>query len=383
MSSTHTRAEVQDYLDRMRTALADLPDVEISEIMDDAGGHVVEVADELGEDFSAEALTTRLGTPEVYARELRAAAGYPPPNQAVVAAAPQPVFAARFAFWALVAGTAAAFGMGIGGRNGFPLALLVAVFVVWAIVLLHRKPELLGQVGELPETTALRQALAQAEDGPPGKTIAYVRSLQPAWWLARAALIAISGVVLDGVGPLLLVTLGLAALALLSGPRAKTDRRWLWVSLPAGAFAAGVLLFIIGSAIPNSRYDNSYATSYAPPTPSLPSNVYVFDKDGKALTDVYLYDEDGRPLESSFYGCDHDGSRYRDDNRYPKPKVDYDGRGNCREIGGVPFAVSIPTVTNIPPTAESPTPTGSVDPSGTVTPSSSVPSAPSTAPTSK
>jgi hypothetical protein len=383
MSSTHTRVEVQDYLNRMRTALADLPDVEISEIMDDAGGHVVEVAEELGEDFSAEALTTRLGTPEVYARELRAAAGYPPPNQAVAVADPKPVFTARFAFWALVAGTAAAFGMGIGGRNGFPLALLVAVFVVWAIVLLHRKPELVGQVGQLPETTALKQALAQAEEGPAGKTVAYLRSLQPAWWLARAVLIAIAGLILNRVGVLFLFTLGLAALALLSGPKAKADRRWLWVSLPAGAFAAGILLFVIGSVIPSSRYDSSYATSYAPPTPSLPSNVYVFDKTGKALTDVYLYDEDGRPIESSFYGCGHDGSRYRDDNRYPKPKVDHDSRGNCREIGGVPFAVSIPTVTEIPLSAEPTAPTGSVDPSSSVTPPSSVPSAPPTAPTSK
>jgi len=381
MSSTHTRAEVQDYLNRMRTALADLPDVEISEIMDDAGGHVVEVAEELGEDFSAEALTARLGTPEVYARELRVAAGYPPANQAVAAVGPKPVFAARFAFWALVAGTAAAFGMGIGGRNGFPLALLVAVFVVWAIVLLFRKPELVGQVGELPETIALRSALEQAEQGPLGKTIDYLKSLQPAWWLARAGLIAIAGLILDGVGVIFLLTLGMAALALLSGPRAKVDRRWLWVSLPAGAFAAGVLLFIIGSVIPNSRYDSGYATSsYAPATPSLPSNVYVFDKDGKALTDVYLYDEEGRPLDSSFYGCDGngDGSRYRDDNRYPKPKVDYDGRGHCREIGGVPFAVSIPSVTGLPPA-----PTGSGDPSSSVTPPSSVSSAPSTVPASK
>jgi hypothetical protein len=297
MSSTNTRAEVQEYLDRMRAALADLPDVEISEIMDDAGGHVVEVADELGEDFSAEALTTRLGTPEVYAHELRVAAGYPPSNRAVVAPElPKPVFAARFAFWALVAGTAAAFGMGIGGSNGFPLALLVGVFVVWAIVLLHRKPELIGQVGELPETVALAQAIEEAEKGPVSKGIAYLKSLQPAWWLARAVLIAISGLIVDGIGVFFLVGLALAGLALVSGPRAKTDRRWLWVSLPAGALAAGVLLFIIGSVIPNTTYRDNYPTSSGPPFPpfpSMPTNVYVFDKDGKALTDVYLYDEDG------------------------------------------------------------------------------------------
>jgi uncharacterized membrane protein len=377
MSSTHTRAEVQDYLARMRTALADLPDVEISEIMDDAGAHVVEVADELGEEFSAEALTTRLGTPEVYARELRAAAGYPP--AAVKAEAPpKPVFAARFAFWSLVAGTAAAFGMGIGGRDGLPLALLVAVFVLWSIVLLNRKEQLVGQVGELPETLALKAALEQAEQGPLGKTIVYLRSLQPAWWLARVFLVAISGLILDGIGGVFLFSIGLAALALLSGPRAKADRRWLWVSLPAAAFAAGTLLLIIGSFSPNARYNDSSPTSYAPPRRSLPSNVYVFDKDGKALTDVYLYDEDGKPLESSFYGCGPDGRDYREDNRYPRPKVDYDGRGNCREVDGVPFAVSIPRTSSFPPSS-----TGTVDPSSSVTSPSSASEAPPTAPTSK
>ncbi|MCS7480234.1 hypothetical protein ACFFQW_42240 [Umezawaea endophytica] len=385
MSSTHTRAEVQEYLDRMRAALADLPDVEISEIMDDAGGHVVEVADELGDDFSAAALTARLGTPEVYAHELRVAAGYPPSNRSVVAQTPpKPVFAARFAFWALVAGTAAAFGMGIGGSSGFPLALLVGVFVVWSIVLLHRKPELIGQVGELPETAALKQAIDQAEEGPASKAIAYLKSLQPAWWLARAVLVAVSGLIIDGFGVFFLVALALAGLALLSGPRAKTDRRWLWVSLPAGALAAGVLLYVLGAVIPNATYRDNYPTSYAPTFPSLPSNVYVFDKDGKALTDVYLYDDEGKPLESPFYGCEHDGSRYREDNRYPRPRVDYDDRGECREIGGVPFAVSIPTVVQSPSASTAPSaPSGSVDPSSSVTPPASVSSAPPTVPTSK
>ncbi|HWO59945.1 MAG TPA: hypothetical protein VNO31_07925 [Umezawaea sp.] len=387
MSSTHTRAEVQDYLDRMRAALADLPDVEISEIMDDAGAHVVEVADELGEDFSAAALTTRLGTPEVYAHELRVAAGYPPPSgAAAVQVPPKPVFAARFAFWALVAGTAAAFGVGIGGRHGFPLGLLVGVFVIWAFVLLYRKPELIGQVGDLPETAAVKQAIDQADEGPASKAIAYLKSLQPAWWLARAVLIAVAGLVLDGFGVAFLLALVLAGLALVSGPRAKTDRRWLWVSLPAGALAAGTLLYVLGSVIPNATYRDNYPTSYGPPSPSLPSNVYVFDKDGKALTDVYLYDEDGKPIETPFYGCGRDGSRYRDDNRYPRPRVEYDNLGDCREIGGVPFAVSIPTVTSYPsaptPSAASPVPSSSVDPSSSVTPPTSVSPAPPVVPTS-
>jgi energy-coupling factor transporter transmembrane protein EcfT len=371
MSSTHTRAEVQEYLNRMRAALADLPDVEISEIMDDAGSHVVEVADELGENFSAEALTTRLGTPEVYARELRVAAGYPSAAVPATAGLPTPVFAARFAFWALVAGTAAAFGMGISGGSGFALTLLIGIFVLWALVLLHRREELLGHVAVLPETAALTHALEQAEQGSPGKTIAYLRSLQPAWWLARAALIAVSGLVIAGFSAIFLFTLALAGLALMAGPRAKTDRRWLWVSLPAAGFAAGIVLFILGSVIPHGRYGSQNQTSYVPAARSLPTNIYVFDKDGKALTDVYLYDESGQPIERSWQGC----HGYREDNKYPRPKVDYQGQ-SCVEIGGVPFAVAIPTTST-------PSSTPSVS-SSSVTPPSSVSSASSTTvPTSK
>ncbi|PRY42712.1 HAAS signaling domain-containing protein [Umezawaea tangerina] len=385
MSSTHTRAEVQDYLDRMRAALADLPDVEISEIMDDAGAHVVEVADELGEDFSAEALTTRLGTPEAYAHELRVAAGYPPAASVAAVAVPEkPVFAARFAFWALVAGTAAAFGMGIGGRDGFPLALLVAVFVVWAIILLNRKAELIGQVGDLPETAAVRSALEQAEQGQAAKAIAYLKSLQPAWWLARAVLIAISGLVLDGMSPVFLIGLALAGLALVSGPKAKEDRRWLWVSLPAGAFAAGVLLYILGSVIPNGGYSRS-SQDYIPSRPSLPNNIYVFDQQGRPLTDVYLYDEDGQPIVTTFYGCGRPGPDYRDrdDNRYPRPRVDYSDNGRCEEITGVPFAVAVPARPSSPSASPSGSASASVDPSGSVAPPPSGSSAPPTVPTSK
>ncbi|WNV89935.1 HAAS signaling domain-containing protein [Umezawaea sp. Da 62-37] len=385
MSSTHTRAEVQEYLDRMRAALADLPDVEISEIMDDAGAHVVEVADELGEEFSAEALTTRLGTPEVYAHELRVAAGYPPASSSAAVAVPAtPVFAARFAFWALVAGTAAAFGVGIGGRDGLPLALLVAVFLVWAIILLNRKAELIGQVGALPEAVALRTALEQAERGQAAKGIAYLKSLQPAWWLARAVLIAISGLVIDGMSPVFLFGLVLAGLALVSGPKAKEDRRWLWVSLPAAALAAGTVLFILGSVIPNGGYSRSQPAQYLPQGPSLPGNIYVFDQQGRPLTDVYLYDEDGQPIVTSFYGCDYHGEYHedRDDNRYPRPQVDRGNNGSCREITGVPFAVAVPASPAPPTTSPSGSASATVDPSSSVTPPSSVSSSPPTVPTS-
>lgn len=62
------------YLGMVMAALADLPAAEIAE---DIGPQLDELADELGARVSIETLVERLGTPDRYAEELRAAAGYP------------------------------------------------------------------------------------------------------------------------------------------------------------------------------------------------------------------------------------------------------------------------------------------------------------------
>jgi uncharacterized membrane protein len=360
--STDIRTEVQDYLNRMRAALADLPDAEVAEIMDDAGTHVVEVADELGAEFSAEALATRLGTPEVYARELRVAAGYPMPAPVLATTSAKYSITARFVFWSLVAGTAAAFAFGIGGGEGEELVLLLGLCVIAAFVLLNREASLLGQVTRLPENVALQSALRQVEQAGPAKVFAYLRGLQPAWWLLRALLIMVPAVFFRGFSLIFLIGIGLAVLSLVAGPKSKTDRRWLWISLPASAFAIGVGLLVLGAM--SYRVDrvfngsSSSQSSYVPPDPR-PSNIYVFDKDGKPISDVFLYDEEGQAIDTPWRGCE-DGM-YRADNRYPKPKVEYD-KGLCRQITGAPFAVVIPTLT---------TPQTTSAPSGSVAPSSS------------
>ncbi|MEV8440655.1 hypothetical protein AB0425_25010 [Actinosynnema sp. NPDC051121] len=363
--STQTNTEVKHYLDGMRDALSDLPAAEVAEIMDDAGAHVVEVAEEMGEEFSLAALIDRLGTPRAYAEELRVAAGYPSPSSPAATTGSRSALAARFALWSLVAGTVMAFGFGFTRGDTIEATILIGLCTGAAALLVFRQDGLLADVGRLPETVALKDALTRAGRSDLGNAWASLRALQPVWWIVRALLIAAGGMLVYRTDLTFLPALVLAALSLVAGPRGRTDRRWLWISLPATGFALGVLLVVLGGL--TTRFDanpiiNS-PVSYNPP-PAAHDNIYVFDKDGKPLTDVHLYDSDGRPLDAPWYGCDGENRR---DNRYPRPKVVHDERG-CHEVPGVPFAVvmpTAPTTTQAPSTTTQPTVTTTAPPTTT------------------
>jgi hypothetical protein len=75
MNATTARgATAEQYLDRVRAALTDLPVDEREELLEDLPAHLADVAAE-----SDGALEERLGSPEEYAAELRASAGLAPP----------------------------------------------------------------------------------------------------------------------------------------------------------------------------------------------------------------------------------------------------------------------------------------------------------------
>ena len=355
--STQTNTEVKHYLDAMRDALSDLPAAEVAEIMDDAGAHVVEVAEEMGDEFSSAALIDRLGTPRAYAEELRVAAGYPSPAS-VTGGGDRQTALARFAFWSLVAITVMGFGFAVTRGDIVGATLLVGLCAVAATVLVFRQKGLLAEVARLPETIAVKDALARAERSDPQKAFAGLRAFQPVWWVGRAILIAGGGMLVYRPEGTFLIALVLAALSLVSGPKAKTDRRWLWINLPATGFALGVLLLFVArllTGFDGHPVHNVYS-SHEPP-PQTRSNIYVFDKDGKPLTDVHLYDEEGRPLNAPWHGCEGED---RHDNRYPRPKVVYDENG-CHEEPGVPFTVVMPTMPSTTSTTPSPSTTGSVE----------------------
>ncbi|MEU4768597.1 hypothetical protein AB0H12_35660 [Actinosynnema sp. NPDC023794] len=361
--STQTNTEVKHYLDAMRDALSDLPPAEVAEIMDDAGAHVVEVAEEMGDEFSAAALIDRLGTPRAYAEELRVAAGYPSPSSPA-GGGDRPTVLARFALWSLLAAAVVAFGFAVTDGAFVEAAFLVGLCAVVATVVVFRQSGLVAEIAKLPEAVAVKDSLARTEQAGLRKWFASLRPVQPVWWIIRALLIGLGGALVYRSDVTFLPALALAAVSLVAGPKARADRRWLWISLPATGFALGVLL-LVGEKVVSllDVYPVVNAQVSYNPAPQTPDNVYVFDKDGKPLTDVHLYDENGRPLNALWYGCEGES---RDDNRYPRPRVVHDETG-CREVPGVPFTVVMPTVPSTTTTTTTPPSSVTQSPPSTTT----------------
>ena len=115
MNAQHDPDAVARYAAAVRAAVADLGDDERAQLLDDLEAHLHEVAAESGTP-----LTARLGPPEAYAAELRAAYGAPPPRPGG-----GPVRRRRWRWpwgrWRLAAGTLAV------------ALVLVAGVVVWQV----------------------------------------------------------------------------------------------------------------------------------------------------------------------------------------------------------------------------------------------------------
>ncbi|MEV4054052.1 hypothetical protein AB0J55_22910 [Amycolatopsis sp. NPDC049688] len=388
---------VRVYLARVRTALADLPASEIEEILEDVRPHLAELEAELGEGARVEALIERLGSPESYAAELRASGGYPAPGegatQVMTTAAAPSLVKPRIALWGLMLCSVGlglfAFGAAVTVRPDplIGLFLLAPVFLVSLALLLRGGVE---PVLALPEVAWLRTTMAKGrEQDESGKLLRYFASLKPAWWvLCALALIAFGLLFMlrhRGAVIMLPFLLVVGVAAVWAGPRVRTDRRLLWVSVPISAFVIGATLGGFGAVVDLFARGASYSgpSSYYPSSADHygndqliyggreVDNLYAFDAEGKALTEVYLYDEDGRPITVTRYGCERaSGTRQKigQDNRFPRPKIDqgvtddqgnfngYNGyRGACREIAEVPFNAAIPKVT-APPATTAPTP---------------------------
>ncbi|WP_018682075.1 DUF1700 domain-containing protein [Actinokineospora enzanensis] len=380
MNGTDTRPEVADYLRRVRAALADLPADELSEVMEDVEPHVAEVLDEAG---SAEELTRRLGTPEEYAAELRAAGGYPAP--AVPRAEPTRWVAARYAVWgsallvvtAFISG-ALAFGHESARKYAVPVMVLVAVApALWMLVGRALSRDDIEAVREFRWLRARGQAIVALLSP---AVIVFVRSLRPGWWLLRVALVVLAFFSGHFEGTLVVVLA--AAVASWAGPRSSTDRRVLPIAVAANTFLAGALiaLLAVGLNAMHSRRDDRpvYIPSGLSYEGRTLSNLYAVDPDGKPIPDFYLYDEAGSPITVEQPSCHDYDDTSRPGNRFPLPEIQY-LRGACVETSDNPF---VPR-----PPRGSATPTGTPAPSttpGTSTPepgtTSQAPSATSSAP---
>jgi hypothetical protein len=179
----------------VRKALADLPEEEVAEIVDDVAEHLEQVTAELGGDPSKGALEQRLATPEQYAAALRAAAGFPEPGAGSARRVP-PLRMLRFLVtWIARGGMAvASVGLLLMFADGLPLAatyLLGCAIVVTALaewmLARRRSVDPISALRELPDAQRLESGLEALRARPLGAaTVDFAVSLRPAWWLLRA-----------------------------------------------------------------------------------------------------------------------------------------------------------------------------------------------------
>lgn len=318
---------VTQYVERVRAALADLPPHVRDELLDDLPAHLAEVAAE-----SDEPLESRLGSPEAYAAELRAAADLAPRRR-------------RFA----------------GARRaGERLATAVVARVR-------------GPLGE-----------ADARIGPLigyDRVSTFGRQLRPGWWVVRGYLAAMAVVYLldDQGGSIgLLPRLGgstLAALVILGGFVGASiwfgqrgGRLPVWPRRALTGGTALLLLFALGGFVTADRWTRGagYRTQYVNANPyDGVADVYVYDAQGRLLQDVRLLDQDGQPIVLGWpWWCDRpEVPEISDRNLYPR----------CPQYA--PFNRPVPT----PSVTAAPTPTPSAAP--TTTPSATPTTTPSAAPT--
>lgn len=357
---------IEHYLAGMRAALDDLPPNEVAEIMEDVEAHVAELSTELGEN---ETIEQRLGSPEQYAQELRQAAGYPPRTERLpVTTKSGWLSRPRAAAWGLAIATGITLLAGVATlREPVFLLLLPAVILVLSLALVHDRGAAQAEIMDLPETRRIQQWLTPEEGTPAERALTYLKSLQPAWWLARAGLLGLGAVLLAGRDiPGFLFIAAIAVISVFAGPRAKVDRRWLWFSLPASALAVGLLFQVVDVAASNLGYNTS-RSSYPTPIVETYENIYAYDENGKLLTNVLLYDQDGNPInaQQQYYGCrGSDPQPMIPANRYPRPKIDYEN-GTCYTVAPSedapsstpstpPSSSGSATSSSVPPTSVSP-----------------------------
>lgn len=357
MNTQQSRVEVEHYLAGMRAALADLPAAEVAEIMEDVEAHLAEIAAELDE---GETLEQRLGTPDAYAQELRNAAGYPTPARTAVIQ--QRLSKPRLAAWVLAGATLFTVVVGTVLLRDAEVLLLPAIAIAFSYWLIHDEGPAQRRVMALPEVRKLGELLDQPADSPAGRAIAYLRSLQPAWWLVRAALLVIGALLLTSrdLFAFLLIAV-LAGVSFWAGPKSKTDRRWLWITLPASALAVAVLFNMIDTATGVSRYAAGVNGGYPVPVAREYENIYAFDSTtGKLLDGVLLYDQNGNAINAPHYGMRScSGEPVIPNNLYPRPKIDYVD-GQCVTV---PPSFSVaPSVSGTPSASPSTSPSASSAP---------------------
>jgi len=275
---------VAAYVREVRAELADLPIEDVDDIAGGMEADLSELAAECGGDLAG-----RLGSPKLYAAELRSAAGLPEPVT------------------------------GPGPR---------------------RRP--LGEAA-----THLRASFTRLTEQHPWlrPITAFLDTLRPAWWVLRGYLAAwaLWSMLLGGTRgfrPDSLKEWVMALVAIVVS--VQLGRGWLRnraLSRPllvlANAIAVIVAFMALGAGAGGGSY---YVETYSPPpgvslNGQAVGNIYVYDSAGERISDVRLFDQDGRPLgggdgvydpNGNPMGVVRDGSGAPLTNVYPRSLVGSD-----------------------------------------------------------
>ena len=327
MTTTTRSREVQDFLDGVTAALADLPQDDRADLLDEVAVHVDEVAAE-----SDAPLTERLGGPVEYSAELRASAGLPPTQ-----VRPHRLAALRGRLRAarrrpLVAGT-----------ESFLAALRPLWWVVRAWVAVALVAMFPGQ--STPTWSGVLLVVPRVQDGSVGLLVlllAVIASVQIGrrdWShnvAVRRAVLVLNVIAALALGPVV------ASLSDASRSASFGTQQIVW--LREGP-RAGVM-------------------SDGEPV----RNIYAYDAEGRLLTDVRLYDEHGQPLdvdlgEDSTRRVLVDRFGVRVTNSYPIRYFE-PGTGVVENPVAAPRIV-VPPLVAAPMTTATPTSTASPTPSAT------------------
>ncbi|MFI0450952.1 HAAS signaling domain-containing protein [Actinomadura sp. 6N118] len=327
-SPIERQEEIGQYAEDVRAALADIPEADRAELLEDLEGHLAEVAAE-----SDEPLVNRLGTPAAYATELRSAygTGTVRTRRSVRASATGSFQSMETRFREKVDGSR-------------------VLSAVWA----------------------------------------FLKEFRSLWWIVRAWAAAVllwrywdDDWHADPWGAAQWTTLAafvVASIALGQWSRARPDRspRVLIVGLNGLAL---LLLFSIQvnlglTQLASGNISQMGVGEARPSTATAPqssvwevANLFPYSKDGKPLKDILLYDQDGRPVQLDYeahgYQLDRCGSPPPIANSYPlplrqdDPNMEPSPSPSC--VPGSPMPApkpsGDPTATPTPTPSSTPTPT--------------------------
>ena len=126
---------------------------------------------------------------------------------------------------------------------------MIGLAVLACLWPLRRYGRSLAVVAELPELRAARRMLGTV----PPLVVGYLKSLLPGWFVVHGVLAGLGAWRLsrefgwfDLVPQLFGVLVGL--ICVVAGHKALHDRRWLWLVLPASAYAIGFAVKMISLA---------------------------------------------------------------------------------------------------------------------------------------